>query len=199
MTAFVSFHGHQLATVQKDSAVYVAMKPIVEAIGLQWEGQFKRIKRHAVLSTCMSMMDIQLPGDQQRRQTVTLPLNMLNGWLFGVDAGRVKPEIRETLLMYQRECFQVLADYWHKRSQPAEPVNLMFRRFMLTHDADGRASMKEVPEGKYVLTAQEFVDAVGKPSDMRLTSDQYATLARKCLDQLIYRLDQQEKRCGFKK
>ena len=42
-----------------------------------------------------------------------LSLEMINGWLFGIDASRVKPEIRETVLAYQRECYAVLYNYWH--------------------------------------------------------------------------------------
>jgi hypothetical protein len=34
---------------------------------------------------------------------------MLNGWLFGVSINRVKPELVDTLLLYQRECYRVLA------------------------------------------------------------------------------------------
>ena len=39
-----------------------------------------------------------------------LPLDYLNGWLFGINASRVKDDIRERLLRYQRECYRVLAD-----------------------------------------------------------------------------------------
>jgi hypothetical protein len=38
-----------------------------------------------------------------------LPLDYLNGWLFGVNAARVNPEIRERLIRYQKECYRVLA------------------------------------------------------------------------------------------
>lgn len=37
---------------------------------------------------------------------------MLNGWLFGIDASRVKPESRDRLIQYQAECFDVLANYF---------------------------------------------------------------------------------------
>jgi hypothetical protein len=37
-----------------------------------------------------------------------LPADMLHGWLFGVTTGKVKPEYRETLNVYRRECFAVL-------------------------------------------------------------------------------------------
>ena len=39
-----------------------------------------------------------------------IPLDFLNGWLFGVNASRVKESIRERLITYQRECYRVLAD-----------------------------------------------------------------------------------------
>jgi GNAT superfamily N-acetyltransferase len=41
-----------------------------------------------------------------------LPLENLNGWLFSIQAARVKPEFRERLRTYQKECFQVLDAYW---------------------------------------------------------------------------------------
>lgn len=113
-TALVPFHGHQLLTVKDGDTIRVAMKPICEAIGLQWEAQLKRIKRDDVLGTCMSMMDIQLPGDAQRREIVTLPLDYLNGWLFGIDTARVKPELKDRLIAYKRECFSALAAYWQQ-------------------------------------------------------------------------------------
>jgi hypothetical protein len=116
----INFHGTSIPTFSVEGIVRVAMKPICDAIGLQWEAQLKRIKRHPVLNTCMSMMDAQLPGDQQRRCFITLPLSKLNGWLFGVDASRVKPQVREKLVEYQSECFDALSDYWQK-GQAANP------------------------------------------------------------------------------
>ncbi|MBV5298115.1 MAG: hypothetical protein JZU64_08260, partial [Rhodoferax sp.] len=41
-----------------------------------------------------------------------LPLDKLNGWLFGVSVGRVKPELRARLTQYQAECFDVLASHF---------------------------------------------------------------------------------------
>jgi hypothetical protein len=43
---------------------------------------------------------------------LALPLDFLNGWLFGVSANRVNPDIREKLIAYQRECYQVLARHF---------------------------------------------------------------------------------------
>ncbi|MGO3868944.1 MAG: phage antirepressor N-terminal domain-containing protein [Alcaligenes sp.] len=109
----VDFHGHPLTVITAaDGQRLVAMRSICDAIGVQWEAQLKRIKRDPVLSTCVSIMDIQVFGDQQRRPTACLPLEYLNGWLFGISTSRVKPEIRQRLEDYQRECYQVLNAYW---------------------------------------------------------------------------------------
>ncbi|MFO7681152.1 MAG: phage antirepressor N-terminal domain-containing protein [Chloroflexota bacterium] len=37
------------------------------------------------------------------------PLDYLNGWLCKMDASRVRPNIKEPLLRYQRECYRILA------------------------------------------------------------------------------------------
>jgi hypothetical protein len=41
-----------------------------------------------------------------------LPLDHLNGWLFGVDVARVRPELRERMSRYRAECFDVLARHF---------------------------------------------------------------------------------------
>lgn len=68
------------------------------------------------------MMTMVAP-DGKKREMLCLPLDYLNGWLFGVDAKRVKPEIRERLLTYQRECFRVLNDHFNRpREQLTVPA-----------------------------------------------------------------------------
>ncbi len=124
MTAFtaspvsINFHGTSIPTFNVEGVIRVAMKPICDAIGLGWQSQWHRIKRHPVLSKGVVMMTTPSKGGIQKH--LTLPLNKLNGWLFGVDASRVKPEIREKLVEYQEECFDALSDYWQK-GQAANP------------------------------------------------------------------------------
>ena len=118
----VEFHGHPLTLIEHDGQPYVAMRPVCDAIGLDPDAQLKRIKRHPVMNTCTVMTTVQVPGDDQLRQIVSLPLSLLNGWLFGIDTSRVKPELRETLVAYQRECFDVLYRHWHGEGVvPAAP------------------------------------------------------------------------------
>ena len=39
-----------------------------------------------------------------------LPLDSISGWLFGTHAARVNPDVREWLIPYQHESYQVLAE-----------------------------------------------------------------------------------------
>ena len=106
----IQFHNQQLIVLNHENKPYIAMKPVCENIGLDWAAQLKRIKRHQVLSSGMVMMTT--PSKQGLQEYVCLPISMLNGWLFGIDTNRVKPEIRQILEQYQLECFDVLYNHF---------------------------------------------------------------------------------------
>ena len=48
------------------------------------------------------------------QEMLCLPLEYLNGWLFGIDENRVAPEIREPLILYKREAYSALHGYFMK-------------------------------------------------------------------------------------
>ena len=110
-TQTISFNHQSLVTFEQNGIHYTAMKPICENIGLAWEPQLARIKRDDVLSSTMIVM-IMVAEDGKKREMICLPIEYLNGWLFGIDINRCKPEIRDTLIKYKKECYQALHDYW---------------------------------------------------------------------------------------
>lgn len=116
-TELITFNDHELLTVEIDGHPHVAMRPICEALGVDWKSQFNRLKRDPVLSTCMVVTTMQIPGDDQRREVLFLDLDYLNGWLFGISALRVKPELRDRVIKYQRECYKALAGYFRERER----------------------------------------------------------------------------------
>ena len=107
----IDFNGQPLLTIEKDGIQYTAIKPICENIGLNWDAQLKRITRDDVLIEGAVIMTAPSKGGNQ--DMLCLPIDYLNGWLFGVDAKRVKPEIKDTLIQYKKDCYKVLHDYWH--------------------------------------------------------------------------------------
>ena len=151
-TAIIQFHGNKIMTIQAPDCVRVVMKHITEGIGLQWEAQLKRIKRHPVLSQGMSIMDIPYKNGIQK--AVTLPIDMINGWLFGVEVNKAKPELRKTLIQYQKECFKALSDYWNKgqatrskdwtkeRTIAAKEYNIMTDILVMARQVQGKDTKK---------------------------------------------------------
>lgn len=107
----VNFHNQSLITLQKDGVAYVAMKPICENIGLNWDAQRQRISRDEVLAQGTVIITAPTKGGLQ--EMLCLPIHYLNGWLFGVDTNRVKAEIKDKLITYKKECYQALFDYWN--------------------------------------------------------------------------------------
>ena len=111
----VAFYSDQVTAVLVEQAdgervVYVPIRPICDLLGVAWSPQRRRINRDAVLSeTCVTVTVTQV-GDTQRRQVLALPLDYLNGWLFGINADRVKSEARDQLVRYQKDCYRVLSD-----------------------------------------------------------------------------------------
>jgi hypothetical protein len=64
-----------------DESVHVALKPIVEGMGLDWKSQYRRVSDDPILSKGMVTMTIPSGGGPQ--ETVCLPLSMIPGWIFG--------------------------------------------------------------------------------------------------------------------
>lgn len=110
--ALVEFNDTQLLTLHDGMTAHVAIKPIVDSFGIDWPTQLRKIKADAVLSKGMGLKPI--PSERGPQETVTLPLDLLQGWLFKLNPDKVKPEARERVIAYQRECYRVLHDYWMK-------------------------------------------------------------------------------------
>jgi len=108
--------------------VYVPVRPICDFLGIDWSSQRRRINRDPVLSeVTMSVVITATDIDPQSRRPQTssmlcLPLDFLNGWLFGVSAQRVKSELRERVITYQRECYKILSDAFQETQEEQTAV-----------------------------------------------------------------------------
>jgi len=107
----IPFHGQSLSAVLVDNIPHVALKPLCENIGLDWSAQVQKIKRHAVLKSVMVMITTT-GNDGKMYEMLMMPIKYLNGWLFGVDSSRVNLEIKDRVIEYQYECFEVLANHF---------------------------------------------------------------------------------------
>ncbi|ERB22319.1 antirepressor protein [Escherichia coli UMEA 3151-1] len=111
-TSYVSFNGQQIITAMAAGVAYVAMKPIVENLGMSWGTQQQKLMKQLDKFNCIHMN--MVAADGKLRKLLCLPLKKLNGWLFSINPEKVRADIRDKLIQYQEECFTVLHDYWTK-------------------------------------------------------------------------------------
>ncbi len=104
------FHSAELYLVEHEGQPYTPMKPIVEGMGLDWKSQFVKLKQRFA----QGMVEITIPTKGGLQTMLCLLLRKLPAWLYSIQSGKVKPELRDTVIMYQNECDDVLWDYWTK-------------------------------------------------------------------------------------
>ncbi|HEO8934591.1 TPA: phage antirepressor N-terminal domain-containing protein [Serratia marcescens] len=151
-TSSVQFHGQPIITAMAAGVAYVAMKPIVENLGMSWSTQTRKL---------LSQVDkygyahMNIPSKGGIQQMLCIPLRKLNGWLFSINPAKVRADIREKLISYQEECFTVLHDYWTKGSAVRKPETTV----------DDRTPLRGIVNrimGKYGMTYQSVYKLVHK-------------------------------------
>lgn len=135
----VAFHGDTLFAIDGPDGPAVAVKPISDRLGLDWRGQRQRIERSPVLAKGRCVMPLPSVGGPQ--ETVCLRLDLVPGWLFGIDVERVRPEARDAVLQYQEQCFGALAAHFYgapsdiprgKVTDPTREEPVRIRRQLVT-------------------------------------------------------------------
>ena len=157
----INFHGTPITVIEKDGTQYVAMKPIVKAMGLDWSGQLKLIKDDAVLSKGMVVTSI--PSDGGEQSAVCIPLNKLNGWLFKIPASRYSGKRKAAIIRYQEECYDVLFDYFHKGGAinpeaTAEQVAVLLEKWKTEMERRVRAELALEKQNARLLQLEQTVE-----------------------------------------
>lgn len=155
----IVFYDDELTAViveePRGRVVYVPIRPICDILGVDWSAQYRRTKRDPVLSeeltSCVVVTATQGQPDQ-RREVLCLPLDYMNGWLFGIDANRVRSELRDKVITYQRECHRVLANAF-VASNELEATPTAEQQSLIQIREMGRAIM-QMAEQQLALTAR---------------------------------------------
>lgn len=99
------------AVIDENGNIFVPVKPICQALTIDFEGQRQRIARHYILgSTAFTLKAVA--ADEKEREMLCLPLEYIYGWLFTIDAGQVAESRREAVANYQLECYKALYEHF---------------------------------------------------------------------------------------
>lgn len=180
-TREVDFYGDLLTVGIVEETAYVALRPITDFLGLAWAPQYQRLQRDEVLAEETRLV-VMTGADGKQREMFCLPIVFLPGWLFGISASRVKPELKEKVIRYQRECFRILWQAFQSRAATPDVIPQLVADQAETKarvdiiEQDVKAIDQSVKEMRVILseirglstahraTAKEMVDQISKIS-----------------------------------
>ena len=124
----ITFYGKPLVVVVlPDGQPAVSIRSLCDNMELERKAQVRRIQRTEVLAPDFRqnvMIDLGTGGGPQPSQV--LILRSLSYWLIGIEVKRVREDLREGVLRYQREALDVLYQWAAQRSlsllAPTSPV-----------------------------------------------------------------------------
>jgi hypothetical protein len=103
---FLQFNNTNVLFTSVDGVTYVAIKPICQALNVDYAGQFKSIKKDPILGSAWYIYTIQVPNSQGRKYTC-IPEKYIYGWLFSINSSN--PEFIE----FKKECYNLLYNHFH--------------------------------------------------------------------------------------
>lgn len=98
-----------IETVMVDGEPHVVFRPAVEAIGLDYSTQLRKLRDRS----WANRRDIPtVAEDGKTRLMAAIDVRTFLMWLATVNENKVAAEVRETLVAYQRETTGAVNDYW---------------------------------------------------------------------------------------
>jgi len=104
----------EVIEVVEDGKHWVSVNVICKNLGLHRETQQSKLKSDPTYES--KLLKVQTAGGMQ--EVFCIPLEKLNGWLFSINPNKTKPEVREKLILYKKECFRVLYEHFSQKAQP---------------------------------------------------------------------------------
>jgi hypothetical protein len=103
---FLQFNNTNVLFTSVDGVTYVAIKPICQALNIDYSAQLLRVKNDPLLGSEYGVYHIQVPNMQGRKYTC-IPEKFIYGWLFSINSNN--PEFIE----FKRECYNLLYNHFH--------------------------------------------------------------------------------------
>lgn len=102
---FLTFNERCLFFQNIEGEYWIALKPICEALNIDWKNQFKNLKSDEILAGVLAKQPMQ-DNSNRVKNMVALPEKFVYGWLFSI---RSKSSL---LTRYKKMCYELLFDHF---------------------------------------------------------------------------------------
>ena len=97
--------------ITSDNRLLVPLKPICEALGVNYTTQFDKIKDNYFLSKAL-VKERMKSKDGKNYLMSCLPLKYVLGWIMTINPKNLtKDEVKTSVNKYKKECYDVMFDY----------------------------------------------------------------------------------------
>lgn len=110
-TLISKINGVNIVTVERDGEIFVPIKPICEAIGIDVDAQRNKLNSDQFFNSTTAII-AAVAADEKEREMYCIRLRDVYGWLATINPGKVAPEAREAVAVYRRECYDVLYEHF---------------------------------------------------------------------------------------
>lgn len=123
ITKFLEFNGKRINILLADGTWYIAIKPICEALKVDYISAFKNAKEDEILGQLLSEQTM-VAADGRLRKMTCLPEKFIYGWMFSLRSESLD------LKKYRVKCYEVLYEFFHGQ--------ITYRANALTHKREIR-------------------------------------------------------------
>lgn len=104
-----------LQVVVNDKEQLIPIKPVCDILGVSYSAQFEKLKEHPIFASTIRI-NRTVGADGKEREMACIPLRYFSSWIFSIHPDKVKDEIRESIIEFQRKCNDILYDYFFNRA-----------------------------------------------------------------------------------
>lgn len=162
-TAVATINKQEIIIIETDGEKRVVIKPICDALGIDYSSQLQKLKADEILSSTMGLSPT-VGADGKQREMQTIPFKFIFGWLFRIDSRNVKPEAKAAVIKYQLECYNALYDhftgyeaFYHEKEKLMREQNSV-AKIARTNFADAKNKLKAANEAIDTVLDYTFDD-----------------------------------------
>lgn len=142
---FITFNGKKIVLLDENGTWLVAIRPICEALGVNFDRQYKNLKKSKILGQLYAEQHM-VAADGRIRNMICLPELFIYGWLFQIESNA--PGLEE----YQWECYKAL--FGHFRG------TITGRKDLLKDRAEKMIKMARLENKVFVSPEAKELDAL---------------------------------------
>lgn len=102
----------QITVLDQNGSPIVPIKPICDALGVDYPGQFSKLKEDVFYGPVIGLSPTT-GADGKTYQMASLPLKYALLWLGSINPKNVAPEAKESVMRYKEACASALFDYFY--------------------------------------------------------------------------------------